>query len=271
MLGISHHNPMVISVYLDRLRLKDLFVSIADVRSGAWRNRLRQFLDLPSDGRERVVFVEAFASLQTIVRDGADLQFVHVVVYDDCEALASVPDITIVDAVYNNGWQPHPLMIEQLNDAIVAVPVGLPVSIRTHRPEPEATAPKQRVASAIESEENEPDEKDDELVDDEGEGETESTLLMERMLDDIEAVSIEDEEDEEEEEDEDEDDKPEAKPAMPVAVKAPKQPARTAAKQKSVAVESQELDEPAAPEIRVVKKTEAGKRKKVKLVSYQLF
>ena len=68
MLGITFHNPATISVFLDRMRFRDCFISNDELRKGEWERKLKAFVDLPSDGRDRVLFVESFATLQGLVR-----------------------------------------------------------------------------------------------------------------------------------------------------------------------------------------------------------
>jgi len=264
MLGISHHSPVVISVYLDRLRFKDLFISIADVRSGEWQTKLKHFSDLPTDGRERVVLVESFAALQTMMREGADFQFVHVAIYDDCEVLATIPSITIVDAVYDDRWKHRPLGFDDLNDALAAIPVGLPSGIQAHKVETDHVPVPTRVAPVIAEEEEEQKEDQEETYEENEQDEQErSTLVMEQILDDMEAASVESEEDEQDEEEIQEE-------RVLIRKRDPVQSSQSDTVEQPKPSSPQSDEAPESPVVQKSKKKGKGKRKP-KVVSFQLF
>lgn len=186
MLGITYHNPATISVFLDRMRFRDCFISAQELRDGEWQRKLKSFVDLPSDGRERVVFVESFAALQALLQKGADFGDVKVAVYDDCDVLSKVPGASIVDAHINGDqqdtWQLYTVSFSEFNDALAAQPAGVPGLLRDHDIKEDADLP----------EEPRPAAKQEDPVDDtETKEETKETpgsvLVMEQILDDIEA------------------------------------------------------------------------------------
>jgi hypothetical protein len=187
MLGITYHNPATISVFLDRMRFRDCFISTDELRKGDWQRKLKSFVDLPSDGRERVVFVESFATLQVLLQNGATLDTVKVAVYDDCSVLAKVPGASIVDAHINGSstdtWQLYTVSFDEFNDALAQQPNGVPALIRDHDVKedadiPEPPRPSQRVEVQDDEDEEEPDEPDDKK--------DRSVLVMKQLLDDIE-------------------------------------------------------------------------------------
>lgn len=193
MLGITYHNPATISVFLDRMRFRDCFISNDEMRKGEWQRKLKSFVDMPSDGRDRVVFVESFATLQALLQNGAVLDTVKVAVYDDCSVLANVPGANIVDAHINGGstdtWQLYTVSFEEFNDALGAQPRGVPALIRDHDVKEDADIPEPPpVAKQTE------DVEDDDTDEDEAPKKDRSTLVMEQLLDDIEREDDEDEE-----------------------------------------------------------------------------
>lgn len=200
MLGITYHNPATITVFLDRMRFKDCFISTAELRDEAWKRKVKQFIDLPNDGRARVLFVESFATLRTLLQAGMSLDTVKVAVYDDCEVLAKVPGATIVDAHINGGetdtWQLYTVSFDEFNDALDAQPEGVPSLLRDHEVKDDEDLPSDApVKTPVETpaEDGDDDESDDTSKD-------RSVLVMEQILDDIEAPKDGDDEDEEEEE-----------------------------------------------------------------------
>lgn len=194
MLGITYHNPATISVFLDRMRFRDCFISADELREGEWKRKLKQFVDLPSDGRERVLFVESFAALQTLLQHGAELEAVKVAVYDDCEVLSKVPGASIVDAHINGDqqdtWQLYTVSFGEFNDALASQPSGVPGLLRDYDVKEDADLPEQKRETKQEPEASVEPEKE-EPKDSPG-----KTLVMEQILDDIEADGEEDEEDE---------------------------------------------------------------------------
>ena len=194
MLGITYHNPATVSVYLDRMRFKDCFISTAELRDGEWQRKLKGFVDLPSDGRDRVVFIESFATLQTLLQHGASFDNVKVAVYDDCDVLSRVPGASIVDAHINGDetdtWQLYSVSFGEFNEALAAQPIGVPALIRDHRLDEDADLPEQKPV-ATKAEEPRPAAGDEEPVEKEKPA---SMLVMEQILDDIEAGDEEEEE-----------------------------------------------------------------------------
>lgn len=194
MLGITYHNPATVSVYLDRMRFKDCFISETELLDGEWKRKLKSFVDLPSDGRDRVVFVESFAILQKLLQEGAGLDTVKVAVYDDCDVLSRVPGTSIVDAHINGGetdtWQLYNVSFREFNDALAAQPVGVPALIRDHKVDEDADLPEQK---PIPKQEAKVDEADEEDEPEKPKSDT-SVLVMEQILDDIEADDDEEEE-----------------------------------------------------------------------------
>lgn len=201
MLGITYHNPATISVFLDRMRFRDCFISNDETRKGEWKSKLKSFVDLPSDGRDRVVFIESFATLQTLLQNGAVLDTVKVAVYDDCAVLAKVPGASIIDAHINGGstdtWQLYTVSFEEFNDALAAQPQGVPALIRDHdaKEDDDIPEPLPVTKQAAEDDDEEPEEEPKK---------DRSVLVMEQLLDDIEHG------DDEEEDEDDEPDVPEA-------------------------------------------------------------
>ena len=197
MLGITFHNPATISVFLDRMRFRDCFISNDELRQGEWERKLKAFVDLPSDGRERVVFVESFATLQALLQNGATLETVKVAVYDDCDVLSKVPGANIVDAHINGGtsdtWQLYTVSFAEFNDALASQPRGVPALIRDHEVKEDDDIP-QQARTTKQKVDREPEEEEDEAPPPKPKA---ATLVMEKILDDIERGDDEDDEDEE--------------------------------------------------------------------------
>ena len=185
MLGITYHNPATISVFLDRMRFRDCFISNEELRKDDWQRKLKSFVDLPSDGRDRVVFVESFATLQALLQNGAVFDAVKVAVYDDCTVLAKVPGANIVDAHINGSsadtWQLYTVSFDEFNDALAQQPNGVPALIRDHDVKEDADIPEPPRPSqqSVDVEEDEEDEPADEP--EKGQG-----IVMKQLLDDIE-------------------------------------------------------------------------------------
>lgn len=185
MLGITYHNPATISVFLDRMRFRDCFISAAELQAEEWKRKLKSFVDLPSDGRERVVFIESFGVLQTLLQKGADFTTVKVAVYDDCDVLSKVPGAQIVDARINGSeqdtWQLYTVSFGEFNDALASQPAGVPGLLRDYEMKEDSDLPDEPKVvkqEAQEVEETEPEEKKETPG---------SVLVMEQILDDIEA------------------------------------------------------------------------------------
>jgi len=196
MLGITYHNPATITVFLDRMRFRDCFISTEELKSGEWKRKLKAFIDLPSDGRERVLFVESFVVLQTLVHEAADLTSVKVAVYDECNVLSRVPDTSIVDAHVNGSetdtWQLYTVSFDDFNDALAAQPAGVPSFVQDHRVDENEDLPEQLKRAAKPAETADAV---DEVVDDEQDKEKPvRTLVMEQILDDIESGDGDEEE-----------------------------------------------------------------------------
>jgi hypothetical protein len=197
MLGITYHNPATITVYLDRMRFKDCFISIAEVRDGEWRRKLKAFTELPRDGRERVLFIESFAGLQTLMQQDAKLQSVKVAVYDDCEILSKVPGAKIVDAHINGSdtdtWQLYTVSFREFNDALASQPDGVPALLRDFDTKEDSDLPEQPIAKPQVMQQEDPE------LEEKPESKDRSTLVMEQILDDIDAPDEDEEESEAEE------------------------------------------------------------------------
>lgn len=195
MLGITYHNPATISVFLDRMRFRDCFISNDETRKGDWKKKLKAFTDLPSDGRDRVVLVESFATLQTLLRNGATLDTVKVAVYDDCDVLAKVPGVSIVDAHINgtttDTWQLYTVSFDEFNDALASQPTGVPALVRDHDVKENTDIPEPPKAA---KKEEEADDEDDDSAD-ESDDKPRSVLVMEQLLDNIERDGDEDDDD----------------------------------------------------------------------------
>lgn len=261
MLGITYHNPATISVFLDRLRFRDCFISIAELRDGEWRRKLKSFVDLPRDGRDRVLFVESFAALQTLLQHGAVLDAVKVAVYDDCAVLSNVPGTSIVDAHINGAetdtWQLYTVSFQEFNDALAAQPVGVPALLRDHDVKEDADLP---VAPRLESKESSASEQGPDTEQER----PASMLVMEQILDNIEA----DEDDEASEPFYEE----------PAGTPDPAVTARPEISKKSATAEvvesvkpTEEPQQTADAEAPVKKKQRKKRVKKPKLESYELF
>lgn len=127
MLGITNHNPAIITVFLDRLRFKDCFVTVSDYRDGCWEEKLEQFCSYPGDGRERVLFVESFAALHGMLRAGSDLSRLKVAVYDTVENLRDVAGVKIVDSKLDSRgtWQIYTMSFSEFNDLLEADTPGV--------------------------------------------------------------------------------------------------------------------------------------------------
>jgi hypothetical protein len=192
MLGITYHNPATISVFLDRMRFRDCFISSEELRKGEWQRKLKSFVDLPSDGRDRVVFVESFATLQALLQNGAALETVKVAVYDDCNVLSNVPGASIVDAHINGGstdtWQLYTVSFEEFNDALAAQPQGVPALIRDHDIKEDDDIPEPPPVTKQTAETT-----DDAADEAEEPKKARSVLVMEQLLDDIERDEDDDE------------------------------------------------------------------------------
>lgn len=186
MLGITYHNPATISVFLDRMRFRDCFVSAAELQEEGWKRKLKSFVDLPSDGRERVVFIESFAVLQTLLQQGADFAGVKVAVYDDCDVLSKVPGAQIVDARINgteqDTWQLYTVSFGEFNDALASQPAGVPGLLRDYEVQEDQDLPDVPKAAKREEREVEGTEREEKGKETPG-----SVLVMEQLLDDIDA------------------------------------------------------------------------------------
>jgi hypothetical protein len=277
MLGITYHNPATISVFLDRMRFRDCFISTSAVRDGEWRRTLKQFIDLPGDGRDRVVFVESFAVLKSLVQEGAVLDAVKVAVYDDCDVLSKVPGARIVDAHINGSamdtWQLYTVSFAEFNDALAEQPTGVPALLRGLEIRDDEDLPEPEQAAA---EQPEPDDTGDDepIVDASKPG---SVLVMEQILDEID------------EDEQDDTDEQEAEPVVPTPERAPKL-AETLVptlpkRPETMSVETDgtvgmteqepgdplQVQPPAPKPLENSKKRKAKRTKKPKLESYELF
>lgn len=136
MLGIAHHSPWMISVFLDRNQFRELVVTEDDISSGQWGQAVEDFVGMPSDGRQRVMFVETVEGLRTLVRNGFDGSAIKVVVYDTEETLVVLPDIDLVD---HKDGQAIRLDLNALNDALRVTQPG--VGALTVEPPPKPVKP----------------------------------------------------------------------------------------------------------------------------------
>jgi len=128
MIGIVHHNPVIISVILDRERFKKQLISTSDIRDESWVGKVEKFSSSPRDGRTRILFVEKLANLQTMLRQGFDASPFKIVVYDDCDVLKHVIPSYIVDAEFDlesEVWELYKLLPEHLNKALANTPAGV--------------------------------------------------------------------------------------------------------------------------------------------------
>lgn len=120
MLGIAHHSPHTIMVYLDRLRFRELLVKEADVRDNT--DAIETFDAEPSDGRQKVLFVETVAALRLLQRRRYQAPGLKIAVYDTADELATVP-CRVLDEPVNGVAR---LTIDEFNDALETATPGLP-------------------------------------------------------------------------------------------------------------------------------------------------
>jgi len=126
----------MISVFLDRNQFRELVVTEDDISSGQWGQTVEDFVGMPSDGRQRVMFVETIEGLRTLVRNGFEGNAIKVVVYDTEDAMVGLPDIDLVD--HKNG-QAVRLDLNALNDALRVTRPG--VGVLTAEPPAEPPGP----------------------------------------------------------------------------------------------------------------------------------
>lgn len=191
MLGITYHNPATITVYLDRMRFRDCFVSSDDMQDGSWKTKLKNFVEVPTDGRDRIVFVESFSALQTLLKSDADFHSVKVAVYDECEVLSKVPGAHIVDAKINGDdqdtWQLYTVSFKEFNDALAAQPSGVPGLLRDHEIKEDADLPEEPKPAPTKVETVSDEDEDVKEDADDTKETSASHLVMEQILDDIES------------------------------------------------------------------------------------
>jgi len=118
MIGIAHHSPVVISVLLDRSRFLSQTINPDDVSS--WRNKVSEFSRAPKDGRARVLFIDQLATLQALMKDGAEFDGIKVLIYDSLDVLRHIENVTIIDTdvVSVDGKTETAVMYRLLPDAL---------------------------------------------------------------------------------------------------------------------------------------------------------
>ncbi len=134
MLGIAHHSPWAVQVFLDRHQFQDLLVTEDHFKSGDWRDLVKAFEAAPSDGRERILFIETVAALRTMVRQGLGVHALKVAVYDTEEALTATVGCEVIDRPVDG--QPTRLSIDEFNAVLQTTAPGLPDEIEQRKPDP---------------------------------------------------------------------------------------------------------------------------------------
>lgn len=263
MLGIAHHSPVVISVYLDRLRFR---AHLVNTTHDNWEKLLDTFVHHPSDGRDPVVFVETIDALKSVVRRDPDtLRDVRVAVYDTLERFTGWDfgdDFSVVDAAESEDtWEIVNVSLDAFNDALAGQAQGVPTDLLAQ----EIKTPGHDVIEKIKRSQAQPEvetgsmeveaDEDDDLDD----GPKETKLPVEEVMDDPEADDIEDEDD--------------ITGALTSALESPKpEPPKPEPKPEPPKPEPKpEPPKPTPPVEPVVKGPESKKKRKVELESYELF
>jgi hypothetical protein len=158
MLGVAHHSPWVISVFLDRTHFHEHIITAAHLDDGTWRDRFERYAAAEHDGRVHVIFIETFRVFCAVLRVfGADV-FANqrVVLYDDETVLSHLP-ITVIDAVEqpDGSWAMHRLSLDETNDQLATADVGVPDGVEKIR------IPDVMIEMADPGEPNAPDETDE--------------------------------------------------------------------------------------------------------------
>jgi hypothetical protein len=136
MIGIVIHNPLTISVILDRGVFRNQLISTDDILSDTWKEKIHVFSSSPRDGRQKVLFIEKLSGLQFMLRGGFDPASFKVVLYDTCDVINKLQGVEIVDAKMTTGetWAVYKLLPERFNAALSGTTTGIPDGILTVDP-----------------------------------------------------------------------------------------------------------------------------------------
>jgi len=131
MIGIVNHNPLTISVILDRGTFRNQLISTDDILNNTWKEKIQAFSSSPRDGRHKVLFVEKLSGLQFMLRSGFEADPFKIVLYDTCNIINKIRGIEIVDAKMGAGetWSVYKLLPERFNSSLLETSLGVPDNI----------------------------------------------------------------------------------------------------------------------------------------------